>query len=120
MNEDVLDALSGSSRKALRALAATPGDAAHLYNRLTIVRAAIRIGLEVMERQMAHFRSLDKMQEVSALAAGGQGALGTVVAIECCMGILEELHPDLVKENVSDPKKPEGLNGERIRRIDTD
>jgi hypothetical protein len=118
MNPEVLKAFSPSAQRVLRALAGSPGDASHFYDRLTIVRAALKIGVEVMEKARTGDKQADDVAKVGAMYA-----LGTVTAIECCMTTLESLHPSLGKANASQdaPKGLPGLNGnERIRRLDLD
>jgi len=119
VNEALLAAFSEPTQRVLRALAGKPEDAAAFYNRLTIFRAGLMIGREVMEAQL---RSTKDKHAGAILEASIVAILGNTTALECTMTTLENLHPELGKINVSNPPKArDHSNGtNRIRPIELD
>jgi hypothetical protein len=123
VNKAVLKAFSPSTQRVLLALAGSPDDASAFYDRLTIVRAGLRIGLEVLEKNLEESRGQNNPAHSNALATAAASTLGSCTALECCMATLEALHPSLAKVNTSAdaPKGLPGTNGvEKIRRLDLD
>jgi hypothetical protein len=129
--EEIMDALSPPARRCLRTMAGKPDDAAGWYNRLADVRAALKVGAEVMEgsaREEAKANGGKPTATGNMKFAAAGYALGTVTAIECCMSIIEKLHPSLtIKVKSSDDQpSPYGSNGHtlpgdgKIRRLDLD
>lgn len=118
MNRKILENLSPSSQKILALLARTPEDSVHFHQRLTVFHAALRIGVDVMERAVPGVEGPEKQ----AAALGVMYALGAATAIECCMKILEQLHPELGKINLTSPAPPapDRVNGSRLRPMDLD
>lgn len=97
MNEKLLASFSPSTQKALRALVGTPEDCVAFYNRVTMFRAALLIGIEVVERA-APDRRADGPEQFGLMAAAGASG-----ALECTLGLLAELHPECGKLNASSP-----------------
>lgn len=126
--EEILRALSPPARKCLAALAGTPDQAVTWYNQLADVRAALKIGHEVMEQS-----AREKMKaaghptpESNFTMMAASYALGATTAIECCLSIIEKLHPLLViKVKATDDPSSPSVNGytlpsEKIRRLELD
>lgn len=131
--EAFLDALSPPARRCMRSMCATPEAGVKWYNQLADVRAAIKVGVEVMEQS-----AREKAQaaghpttESNFVMEAARYALGAVTAVECAMSGIEKMLPSnlVVKEKRSsgpahDGAPPgDGQNGtgpERLRRIDTD
>lgn len=125
--EEILDALSPPARRCVRVMCKTPDAAVAWYNRLADVRAALKVGVEVMEtsareeaKKVGHPTSNSNFKMQAAMYA-----LGTVTALECCMAVVERLAGDAIKVNETDPTAPKHLNGDgedgnRIRKIVTD
>lgn len=125
--EQIMDELSPSARRCLRSMAGTPDDAAGWYNRLADVRAAMKVGVEVMEqsaREEAQAAGAPTGQSNMKMIAASY-ALGATTALECCMSIIERLHPSLIKGKVGGDPIPPGSNGhtlpnDKIRRMELD
>jgi hypothetical protein len=128
VNEKLLASFSPSAQRALRALASSPEDAVSFYNRLVVFHAALKIGLEVIEAGAKGLHSTDVIGREAA-AHGARAALGASTAIECCMSVLQEIHPGAVgRSNKSKPPgdcstgSPEDADyiAERFKRLDLD
>lgn len=119
MNPNVLKAFSKSGQNVLTSLARSPEDAVHFYDRLQVIRAALRLGVEVLENNM---RGEKDEIVLASLKTASMAALGTCTALELAMGTIESLHPELGKARMSTPEKPlPGGNGvNRIRKLDLD
>jgi len=146
MNRKLVDAFSRGSREALLTLAATPQAASDFHNGLAQFRAGLRIGLEVLEQNLADRdeqctaarrvvavagspEGTNRVQllelEIASLKGSIASGLGVCAALECTMTVLAQLHPSDTETRVEKPKH--GKNGlppdstmERFRKLDLD
>lgn len=114
MNHKLLAAFTPGTQRVLRFLAGKPEDAANFYNRLTIFHAGLRVGVEILGNNA---QMLGNTPEGQAAAIGASQALGASAAIECCMNLMQELHPSLGKMNESNPKPGPDMNGGLGKRV---
>lgn len=125
--EQILDAFSPPARRCLRAMAGTPDAAVRWYNGLSDVRAALKIGVEVMEtsaREEAQANGGRPTHTSNVKMMAASHALATTTAIECCMSIIERLcgpHMTLkVKVTDEGAGPPENGANPRFRPMDLD
>lgn len=122
MNKAMLNAFSPSARRVLEYLAATPTDAKHFHDRVQILFAAMMIGREVVESQLAAEarKTPPDENELATLKMTAMSSLAMTTTLECCMNALLELHPELVKANASGKPK-DGLAAiMKLRVLDLD
>jgi len=131
--EELLAAMTLPARKTMLALAGTPSAAADWYNRVADVRAALKVGIEVMEAtaRIKNARSVkltgtndaqatrDRI-EADAAMQGAMFALGTITALECALNCIEKMHPELTIKARATEDPPQNGTENRIRRMELD
>lgn len=120
MNQEVFAMFSASTQRVLMTLARSPEDAVAFHDRLTILRAGLRIGLEVMEKQLG--APQDKAT-LESLRTASMATLGCATALELCMSTLQLLHPELGRASMTKttPEPGKDSNGKnRLRILDLD